>query len=251
MTDWLDRLVELETEINYRTPPPPGEPEFYHRTGRRPLLISAPHGAAHTRAGRIKDEEDYTAGMAFLLAELTGAHALAAVALSSTDPNWAANAPYKFRLAELVHRHRIRFVLDLHGAAAYRDFGIAIGTLHGRSCPPGVILQVLHGHGFGEEATWLSRLDVDETFPGTGADGQETITRFCAETLHVKAAQLEVNAYLRVVRRRPLAAERNPFDGEPEHIRRTVAALADLVEQLIRTRWSFPPGTGIPRQPPA
>jgi len=150
-----------------------------------------------------------------------------------------------------VRRHRIRFVLDLHGAAAYRDFGIAIGTLHGRSCPPGVILQVLHGHGFGEEATWLSRLDVDETFPGTGADGQETITRFCAETLHVKAAQLEVNAYLRVVRRRPLAAERNPFDGEPEHIRRTVAALADLVEQLIRTRWSFPPGTGIPRQPPA
>ena len=235
--DWLERLEELELEVQYRTPPPSGESEFRHFPGKRPLLISAPHGAAHTRNGLLKDEEDYTTGMALLLAEITGCHVLASFALSPTDPNWYSAAPYKLQLAKVVRQYDIRFVLDLHGAAAYRDFGIAIGTLYGQSCPPAVILEVLQAHGFGEETTWLSRLDVDDTFPGIGMEGQETVTRFVAEKLHIRAAQLELNAYLRVVRRLPTAVEREPFASDPELIRRTLKALADLIEKLIRLRW--------------
>lgn len=238
MADWLDRLVEFETDILYKTVPNEGEQDFGYSFGRLPIVLSAPHAAAHRRNGAIKPEDDYTSGLARLVAELTGAHALYLRRRSAVDANFDAGVPYKQFLQEVVHRNRIRFVLDLHGASAYRDFGLALGTLNGESCPDErpLILSVLQRFGFQEDAPWLSRLDLDDTFTAAGAGNQETITRFVSERLRVPAAQLELNAYLRVVRRRPDASERDPFCGDPGAIERTIAMLVDLVRELVRFR---------------
>ncbi len=238
MADLLTRLVELEADIHYKKAPLPGERDFGYDFGRLPIVISAPHGAAHSRNGALKNEDDYTASLARLVAEMTGAHALYLRYCSSVDANYDADVPYKHFLREVVKRNRIRFVLDLHGAAAYRDFGLALGTLNGESCPDQrpLFIAVLNRFGFFEDAPWLSRLDLDETFTAAGVEEQETITRFAAQRLHVPAAQLELNAYLRVVRRQPDASERDPFRGDPAAIERTIALLTTLIRELVRFR---------------
>ena len=231
MHDLIARLVELEAEIEYKNPPPPGQPDFIHIQGLIPVLISAPHGAAHTRNGRIKDEDEYTAGMARLVAERTGAHVLYAWRKSATDPNYAPGAPYKLALAKIVRGERIRFVLDLHGCSPRRPFGIALGSMRGQSCPAHftVILAALDGHGFSPAGSGLLRLDVDRTFPGGGGDHQETITRYCVHSLGVSALQIELNALLRAPSRLPDRPVKTPFDEEQRLILRTVAALESVV----------------------
>ncbi|GIV64269.1 MAG: hypothetical protein KatS3mg045_1608 [Bellilinea sp.] len=237
MNAWLERLVALESEVEYHTPPRRGEGEFRFQPGSLPVLISAPHGAAHTRHGRLKEEDDFTAGMARLCAELSGAHVLYAWRKSSTDPNYYPDVPYKQSLREIVRHYDIRFVLDLHGCAAYRDFGIALGSMHGQSLPREfrrLILNVLYRHGFRASGGWLSRVDVDRTFTAGNGGRQETITRFVSQRLGVAAVQIELNSYLRVVRRLPQASERNPFEGDPLMIERTIQLLVGMVRAAAR-----------------
>jgi hypothetical protein len=237
MNAWLQRLVALESEVEYKSPPRRGEGEFCFQPGTLPVLISAPHGAAHTRHGRLKEEDDFTAGLARLCAELSGAYAIYAWRMSATDPNYYPNVPYKQTLREIVRRYDIRFVVDLHGCAAYRDFGIALGSMRGESLPPDyrrLILSVLYHHGFRSGGGWLSRVDVDRTFTGGNGSRQETVTRFVSQCLGVAAVQLELNSYLRVVRRLPQASERDPFEGDPRMIERTIRLLVGMVRAVAR-----------------
>ena len=237
MNAWLKRLEELESQIDYKLPASDGQPSFRYLPGRLPVLLSAPHAAAHMRNGRLKEEDDYTGGLALLAGEISGAHVLYACCKSDTDPNFDLVAPYKIALKHLVRRHRIGFVLDVHGCAAYREFGIGLGTMRGQSCPQHLrlILTTLHRLGYREGGPWLSRIDIDQTFSAAGGPRQETITRYCWQKLRVPAAQLEFNSYLRVVRRMPEASERDPFQGDPVHIQRAVRTLVSLARVLADT----------------
>lgn len=231
MSELIDRLVALETEVHYYEPPPAGEPEFTYTAGRLPVLLSAPHGATHTRNGRVKAEDEFTSSFARLVAERTGAHVLYTHHQSDTDPNYARHAPYKVYLKQLVKAAGIRFVLDIHGAAPRRDFGVALGTMNGRTCSPrqrNLIIQTLGAHGFKQKGTnlhRLDRLDVDQTFPG--GERQHTVTHYVSQNLNVPAAQFEINAYLRTVR-----SIGDPFQGDLPRIERTVKAFIALVQTL-------------------
>jgi hypothetical protein len=222
------RLSELEADVRYQEP---GEPELGYAAGRLPVLLSAPHGAVHTRNGLPKEEDEYTAAFARLVAEMTGSHALYARRRSAQDPNWDVAAAYKDRLAEVVRRCSIQFVLDLHGASEDKPFGLALGTMYGASCPVQrrLILEVLRRAGYSEQGEGLSRLDVDHTF---AAAGNGTVTRFASTVLQVPAAQLEINARLRVVERRLDASLRQPLRGDPAAIAHLVRTLAALVRAL-------------------
>ncbi|KPL82380.1 hypothetical protein SE15_09400 [Thermanaerothrix daxensis] len=234
MEAWLERLVALESEVAYKTPPAPGERYFRFLPGRLPILLSAPHGAAHVREGRLKEEEDYTAALVRLVAELSGAHALFTWRKADPDPGFYPETPYKRALRQIVRRYSVRFIVDVHGCAAYRDFGLALGTLHGQSCPGErrLILSLLSRFGFRESGPWLSVVDVDHTFTANGRLGQETITRFAWQRLGVPAAQFELHPQIRVVRRLSEATEREPFQGDRQMILRTVVFFQALVEAL-------------------
>jgi hypothetical protein len=237
MDDLIERLVELESIVQYLSPPAPGESEFCHSPGTIPILISAPHGAAHRRNGRSKEEDEYTVGLARLLAERTGAHALYVWRCSETDPNFDTQAPYKQALKEIVLVSQIKFVLDLHGCAPDRSFGIGLGSIHGRSCPQQLpaILKVLEAYSYSPHAKGLLRLDIDDTFPGGGGRLRETITRYVSTVLGVPALQVELNAYLRVVRRLPSATEHEPFEGKTKEILRAIHALEDVIKAVLST----------------
>jgi len=231
MPDTITRLKELEADVRYQEPATPTEPEWGYTPGRLPILLSAPHAAAHVRAGKPKEEDEFTAGLARLIAEQSGAHVLYARRKSLKDPNWHLDAPYKAFLADIVQKAGIRFVLDIHGAVSHTDFGMALGTNRARSCPSelDLIIKTLARYGFTPEAEGLNRLDIDQAFPSTGPG---SITRFLSEQLGVPAIQIEINAHLRIAERRRDATKPQPFRAAPERIENAVQALVAVVTEL-------------------
>jgi hypothetical protein len=230
----ITRLQTLETEIFYRDPPPAGQTEFTYLPGSLPVLLSAPHGAAHIRNGRLKVADEYTASFARLVAEKTGAHVLYAHHKSNTDPNYDRHAPYKICLKKIIEMTPIRFVMDIHGASPRRDFGIALGTMHGRTCRPHQRQQIMHilaEYGFvnNQQVDMLDRLDLDNIFPG--GEKQHTVTHYVSQTLKIPAAQFELNAYLRTYQ--PMSNQRKmSFKGDPPRIYRAINAFIALVNIL-------------------
>lgn len=242
----LERLAALEADVTYRAPPADGRPPFRYQPGRLPILISAPHGAAHRRDGRYKEEDEYTAAFARLLAERSGAHALYAHAQSESDPNWDRESAYKEYLRRLVAEHGLRFVLDIHGMADRHKFGIAVGTMCGASCRgqhEALIVATLAAAGFGQATAQQAReypaLRWDRFVVNhglfTGGLSNHTVTRFAAEELGVHAAQFELCASLRIVRRRAVGKSPADFRGDPAGIALAVAVFEMLVARLAES----------------
>jgi len=227
----LRRFEELY--VRYQDDPSPGEAAFHYRPGTRPVLVSAPHGALHWRHNGWKGEDEYTAALAHLLAEQTGAHALYTIRRIRPDPNFEDDSDYKQTLARLLGEHDIALVLDLHGARCGRDFGLELGTMGGLTCPDyeATIIQHIEWQGFvRNHRRSLDRLWVNQFFKG-GAR-QRTVTRFVWERCGVNAAQIEINAHLRVVHRKPdamLYADDPGFAADLVRLRRAVHALVRII----------------------
>lgn len=234
MSRLLNRLVELEADIAYALPPEDGDVEYRYQPGSVPLLLSAPHGAVHTRKGAPKDEDEYTAAIARLVAEETRAHVMYAHRKSGTDPNYDPGVPYKLTMQQIVETARIAFVMDIHGSSPAHPFGLALGTIAGASCPDyrNLILESLRQSGFSENFPGLDRLDIDQTFPAAGGVKRETVTRYAWQKLGVQAAQIEIHSDMRIVRRKPDASAQEPFEGDPEQIMKTVRALIHIVQAI-------------------
>ena len=240
----LDDLDRLEREVRYNAPPDAGQPSFRYEPGRLPVLVSAPHGAAHRRDGRYKDEDEYTAAFARLLAERTGAHVLYAWAQSESDPNWDRHSPYKDALREAVAAAGIRAVVDIHGMGNRHKIGIAVGTMRGRSCPEPVaerITTALEAHGFrpttARDARDFSRLQWDRYVLDharfTGGLTSHTVTRFASEELRIVSVQFELCSSLRIVRRLSSGKQPADFSGDPAAIAHTLATFERIIAGLV------------------
>lgn len=207
--EWLSSLFEIEQRVLHTTPSPKSVSPFLHIQGSLPILISAPHSAVHTRNGRLKRAEGFTGAIAHLVAKITGGHALYANYRLPTDPNWDRHSPYKALLARIVKTHNIQFVFDLHGMSNWHKFGIALGTINGRSCPKEtpLIEQALTTQGFyktTERAAknfksldWQTFITDHSRF--TGGVSNHTITRFVTDNLGISGIQIELCTTMRIV----------------------------------------------------
>lgn len=231
--DWTQRLWQFEhTQVRYLDDPLPGEAAFCYRQGTHPVLISAPHGACHWRENRWKKQDGYTAALAYLLAAETGAHAIYMARRTHSDPNIEAECDYKCALAGLLREYPIRLVLDLHGASAARNFGLALGTIDGRSCPnyETLIIETFQTEAFTPNSDHLlDQLALNP--PGfKGGVRQQTVTRFVWERCGVNAAQIEINSQLRVIHRQPTAsAETAILAADPARQFRLIRALIGII----------------------
>lgn len=230
----IKRLIKLEEDICYQEIATENEGEFRYIPGIIPVLLSAPHGAVHTRNGKSKEEDEYTAGFARLVAELTGAHVIYARRKSETDPNHDDGAPYKAKLKEVIGTQAVRFVVDIHGIRADLDFGIALGTIGWRSCLKYKerVVGCLEQNGFVENAeNRLARMVINHP-EYSGGEKNHTVTRYCMNIIQVPAAQIELNAYLRIPSRRQDASQSKNFRGDQEYIVRAVRAIQNLTLDL-------------------
>lgn len=231
--DWAGQISQFEaTQVRYRDDPLPGQPAFRYQPGVRPVLISAPHGACHWRDNDWKFQDGYTAALAHVLASHTGAHALYTVRRIRPDPNYEDDCDYKRTLARLLQDHAIRLVLDLHGARFDRDFAVALGTIDGRSCPAyeAALMRAFIDQGFApDKPNALDRLALNLRQYRGGAR-QRTVTRFVWEQCRVNAAQIELNAHLRVISNH----HANPpsFTPDLQRQRRAIEALIDIIKAV-------------------
>ena len=87
---------------------------------RARVLLTAPHGGNQLRDGVVKAADQYTAALALLLAELTGAAALVCIGGPYPDPAWPAPAGAEGPALEVAQQFSSatlgrKVVLDLHG----------------------------------------------------------------------------------------------------------------------------------------
>jgi len=165
---------------------------FRYLPGQIPVLVSAPHAVRHYRQKRIKPSDEFTGSIACLLNQLTGCHTLAVTKLYGGDPNFDHPCIYKDFLADICRRHRLKLVIDLHGAAREHDFDIDIGAVNGASLlGQNKILQRLVTS---LEDAGLTR--ISQNYFSTA--NENIITLFAARELGIPALQLEINKMYRV-----------------------------------------------------
>ncbi len=245
--DRVERLVEIESEVHYRTIPPDGTPPFVVASRRSPVIISAPHGARvyrNTADERWHDDEEYTAGLALLLGELCCASAIATVwQTAGDDPNYCDVSPYKRALEALIASHGARFVLDLHGAA-----------INSARLRPGEMVDLGYRSEQGKERSMreehVARLESLLQSPATGCEkdcfvvGRNalraatsgTVTTF-AHQHGLQALQIEIKPQVRVARRFPtstLYRTCGDYAADLHCVMHLIQALADFVDYLSR-----------------
>lgn len=178
-------FVKTDRQVNPQKTTP-----FIYLSGRIPILISAPHSVRHFRKKQIKSSDEFTGSLGYLLQQITGCHTIAVTKLYGGDPNWDYPCLYKDAIEHITKEHKIKVILDIHGAGRDCDFDIDMGTMKGRS--------LLGKH---QIASWVKDKLEEEGFTdissnffsAAGQDGQYTVTRFVAEELHIPALQLEIN----------------------------------------------------------
>ncbi len=126
----IEQLKALEAQLAGSGDEKKDEASFFFREGRIPILVSAPHAVDHFRNGKRKWADLYTGGIALYLHEVTGCHVICSACADTSDPNYDPyeQNPYQQALTEYVEAHGIRFVIDLHGASAEREYALEIGT---------------------------------------------------------------------------------------------------------------------------
>lgn len=252
--EYIDRLIALESQVNYRTQPPVGEESFTVIDRESPILISAPHGARTFRNNSDEvwhEEDEYTAGIAQLLGEICEVSVIATVFQNNQyDPNNVRddNVAYKQAIRSLIEDSGVKFVLDIHGAALNSptlasnqtiDIGYRNNSNQERSMDEEHILkleQLL-------EAT-ENKCDPDCFIVGRNkfpARGRGTITTFvfCCfgfVTNHkVQSVQIELKPQIRVVQRFSTATlykSCGEFSADPGCMIHLLQALANFINYL-------------------
>jgi len=215
-------------------------------------MISAPHG---TRTFRNNDkeswheEDEYTAGMALLLSELCGTSVIANVwRCDNYDPNYHKKCKYKEQIKEFIVREKIRFVLDLHGAAQNSKSMDAKETIDlGYRCEEDAERSIDEIHLAKLESLFAGAEDsCDPTcfvisrnrFPARGSEASEPITSFVfslALEERIQAVQIEMKPQTRVAKRLTTASLykcRGDYAADPKCIIHSLQALADFIAYL-------------------
>lgn len=239
--DHISQLIAIEAHVHYAEPPAPRRDPFVVVRRLSPVLLSAPHGAITYRNNERQvwhDEDDYTAGMALLLAEVCQTSAMATIwRTEGSDPNYHGEerSSYKRALKRLVEEAGVRWVIDLHGLADAslppRQL-VDLGTRRKKRSLPGEQLdrlaELLEGR--------LGRGTVNHNKYAAETD-HRTITAYSHGTLGLHAVQVEMKSAVRVPLRRTDAtayAENGPFSARPEDVIGMLQALADFVGGLER-----------------
>lgn len=190
-----EEAVNVEKIYFYKTDKrvnPKQEAPFWFSLGKLPVLVSAPHAVRYYRQKKIKMSDQFTGSIVYLLNQLTGCPAFAVTKLYGGDPNFDNPCIYKERIAEICGRDKVKFVLDIHGAAREREFDIGLCTnggniLIGKTRMVEIIERNLRSFG-------LSRI----CHCHFTASEPYAVANYLAGELGIPAVQIEINKQYRV-----------------------------------------------------
>lgn len=176
LSDFQRQIFQLERD---------NTSELIHfERGTTPILLSAPHTVNFLKEdGNFKMREGYTKAIVKYLAQKTGAFLMIKENSDGIDPNKIEMEDYKRQLLEIIEKHQIRLVLDIHGAASHHEFAIEIGSLDGVSAKPRTVKAL-------KTALLNQRIAlVAENNPFKGGG----ITKTVHENTNIEVLQLEIN----------------------------------------------------------
>jgi hypothetical protein len=101
--------------------------------GRKQVLISAPHGVSQIRLGKYKVGEIGSLCTALYLQKECSTFMIAKTKNNNDDANFDKNCKYKNEVISLIQKHNIKYVLDFHGLAEYRECDVNLGIHLGKS----------------------------------------------------------------------------------------------------------------------
>ena len=176
LSDFQRQIFQLERD---------NTSELIHfEEGNLPILLSAPHTVNFLKEdGNFKMREGYTKAIVKYLAQKTGAFLMIKENSDGIDPNKIEMEDYKRQLLEIIEKHQIRLVLDIHGAASHHNFAIEIGSLDGVSAKPQTVKALktaLLNQG-------ISPVAENNPFKGGG------ITKSVHGNTNIEVLQLEIN----------------------------------------------------------
>ena len=184
--------------------------------GAVPVLVTCPHSTAHTRMGKLKRHEFYTAALGAVLHLVLGCHFLYANREQKTDPNYYDDCDFKTTLGKILSETEIDLVVDIHGTGNEKPEDLFPGV--GKdgefllSAPDvlDVFYQAAEEHGIAAGGA--------DIFPATR---QMTVAKFAANRFSVPAIQIEISDRLRMPWRRE------------EEFRRLIGFLLGFVRKVI------------------
>ncbi len=181
----------------YRMKPDGRSEENIFLEGTAPVLVTCPHSTAHTRMGKLKRHEFYTAALGAVLHLVLGCHCLYANREQETDPNYYDDCGFKSVLGRVLCEKKIDLVVDMHGTGNQRSEdlfpGVGVGKEFLLSAP-----DILDKFYLVAEKHGITTGSAD-IFP---AARQMTVAKFCAKRFSVPAIQIEISDRLRMPWRR-------------------------------------------------
>lgn len=156
--------------------------------GEIPILLSAPHSVEQTREGKMKYGEGRTAPIVQLLHEKEGCFGAFKTMNFDDDANYDPENYYKNELINIVRKHNIKLLLDLHIMAPNREHNIDIGTGFGRNIlHRDDLLQVIRSNF---ELNSIDRVEVDFMF---NAEFENTVCATVSRECEIPCFQFEMN----------------------------------------------------------
>lgn len=104
------------------------EKDFTLINGKNYVLLSSPHGVYQTRLGKAKVPEIGSLATSLYLSRAKQTYFIAKTKNNFDDANFDMVSSYKDAIDVLATSGKIRYVLDFHGMAAFRDIDINLGT---------------------------------------------------------------------------------------------------------------------------
>ena len=200
----------------YRMKPDGCSEENIFLEGTVPVLVTCPHSAAHTRMGKLKRHEFYTAALGAVAHMVLGCHCLYANREQETDPNYYDDCGFKTALGKILSETKIDLVVDIHGTGNERpeDLFPGVGTEREFLLSAPDVLDKFYltaeEHGIAAGSAGI--------FP---AARQMTVAKFAANRFLVPAIQIEISDRLRM-----------PWRREKE-FRRLLGFLLGFLEKVI------------------
>ena len=154
-------------------------------------MVSAPHSVEQTREGKVKYGEYHTGVLARMLYDDLKCPIIFKSFNDNDDANYDEQSAYKESLKKYVIRNNIKYLIDLHQLAPYREVNIDLGTGFGKNISPyPEIIDIAKKHFIGNN---ISNITIDNPF---SAAYPHTISSYIFRECQICCLQIEINSRL-------------------------------------------------------
>ena len=187
------KKVEKKYEINDYNGEKINNSNYILKTGKNPILLSAPHAVKQVREGRIKEEDRYTGAIVEILCKTCNCYGIIRNYNAGDDPNkdsLGIGLEYKKKILDIIKENNINLLIDIHGCTNNHGFDFCIGTNNGEN---------LNGNNdivrkLKRELNSIGKVAIDEIFK---ACLEQNVSRYVSHNSNIPSIQLEISKKFR------------------------------------------------------